>query len=228
MVSTDNKKNISRVADLKAVRVQKNFDRLTRLTASPRIKQRTEGYIMALTNAERQKAYKARQKESNKRLDLMIPKEDFALFSSQAKDSGVSRHKYLSLLLHGNAQGSVADDSDTIQARDTQIKRLKTELRKAHQANVIKPIEDSERLKLKQAYNAEHEKVIALESKNSSNRQTIDRLKREYDALLHKEHNCMAATQNGQRCTKKAVTIGQQGFLMIHLCRQHAKAIESK
>jgi hypothetical protein len=51
-------------------------------------------------------------------------------------------------------------------------------------------------------------------------------LKRQYDELFHQEYDCMAATGNGQRCSKKAVHTTIRNGLIFHVCRQHAKKLD--
>ena len=105
MVCTNNKKyTVSRVTDIKAARIKKNLDRLTELTSDPSTHKRAQDYIMVLTNAEKQKAFRSRQKLTKKRLDLMITPEEMALFSSGAKALNMTRTEYFSHLLNNQLE----------------------------------------------------------------------------------------------------------------------------
>ncbi|MCK5898900.1 MAG: hypothetical protein KAG10_10390 [Methylococcales bacterium] len=56
---------------------------------------------MKMTNAERQKAFRARKKANCKRLDIKVPNEDFALFNKLFKASGLKKVDFFCGLLHG-------------------------------------------------------------------------------------------------------------------------------
>ena len=74
----------------------------------------------------------------------------------------------------------------------------------------------------------EHLKVINATSKLESLRSSHRLLKSTHDDLLRQEHDCMAITGSGERCTKKSTNDTLQNSILIHVCLQHAKTLAKK
>jgi len=70
--------------------------------------------------------------------------------------------------------------------------------------------------------------VIHTESKLNGLKSSYRLLKHDYEALLHREHDCMAIKGDGQRCTKKSTNDTVQNGILIHVCLQHAKALAKR
>jgi len=78
-------------------------------------------------------------------------------------------------------------------------------------------------LELVLKYDAEHLKAVKLES-------LVDRLssdkvamRKEIEALKHKEHDCQALTKSGDRCSKPAKLKAEWHGVEINVCLQHSK-----
>ena len=69
----------------------------------------------------------------------------------------------------------------------------------------------------------EHQKAMKIEGRYRALESKYRTLKDRYDALLHQEHDCMAITSNGKRCSKKAVIDITREGLVFHVCLQHSK-----
>jgi len=80
-------------------------------------------------------------------------------------------------------------------------------------------------LNLAQEWDKERLNVMQTESKLNGLKSSYRLLKHDYEALLHREHDCMATKGDGQRCTKKSVTDAIYHDINIHVCVQHAKAL---
>ena len=127
MVPTDNQKNtVSRVTDIKATRIRKNLDRLTELTSTPSTQQRASEYIMVLSNAEKQKAFRERQKLTKKRLDLMIEPEEMEVFTLGAKSLSMTKVKYFSHLLNNQLGVFAAEELEELKEEIKELKKVRT------------------------------------------------------------------------------------------------------
>lgn len=69
---------------------------------------------------------------------------------------------------------------------------------------------------------------VQTEGRLNSLKSSYRMLKSDYDALLHREYDCMAIKGNGDRCTKKAVVDAIQNGINIHVCVQHSKVLAKK
>lgn len=94
-----------------------------------------------------------------------------------------------------------------------------------HQAT-SKPLETTDiQRKLVTRYDAEHQKVISLESKNNRLQSEIRTLREELELLKHKEHDCQILTKSGERCTRPAKVVKEWYGVAIHTCLQHGKKL---
>jgi len=76
-------------------------------------------------------------------------------------------------------------------------------------------------LKLVKERDKEHLKAVHAESKVESLKSSYRLLKNTHDELLHREHDCMAITGSGERCSKPAKLDVDKNGLMIRVCLQH-------
>lgn len=76
-------------------------------------------------------------------------------------------------------------------------------------------------LKLVQERDKEHLKAVHAESKVESLKSSYRMLKSTHNELLHREHDCMAITGSGARCSKPAKLDMNQNGLIIRVCLQH-------
>jgi len=83
-------------------------------------------------------------------------------------------------------------------------------------------------LNLAQERDKEHFNAIHTEGKLDSLKSSYRLLKYDHEALLHREHDCMALKGDGQRCTKKATNDTVQNGILIHVCVQHAKSLAKR
>ena len=92
---------------------------------------------MALTTAERQKAYRLKHKNDLKRIDLLIKHEDASIFKAQVKKSGMTRAEYFKEMLNkeacyaGNLKTECTDDglAELKAAHQEEIEGYKAELK---------------------------------------------------------------------------------------------------
>lgn len=70
---------------------------------------------------------------------------------------------------------------------------------------------------------AEHSKVIKLQTKANGLQAKNDDLKSQLIALQHKEYDCMALKKDGSRCTRPAKTKVAWHGVEINVCLQHSK-----
>ncbi len=139
--------------------------------------------------------------------------------------SGKTLSGLFSVLNGTEQQASVFNDPDAVS--------IVTGLQeKIHALEAEKRISDSKlakqqevSLNLAQERDKEHLNVIHTESKLNGLKSSYRLLKHDHEALLHREHDCMAIKGDGQRCTKKSVTDAIYHDINIHVCVQHAKAL---
>lgn len=156
---------------------------------------------MAQTLAERQRLYRQRKKENFKRLDILIPATDMSLFVTNAKKTGVTKVKYLSILLHCNVE---ADGK--AQANLDLITNLHTNTLKKHK---------EEMAGLKQTM-SDREKAYNTLSGN---------LKTEIKQLKARPHECQCFKKDGNKCTKAATHEFKKSNLLIYVCSVHYKTV---
>jgi hypothetical protein len=77
--------------------------------------------------------------------------------------------------------------------------------------------------KLVTRYDAEHQKVLNLESSNSRLKSQLKEIKIQLKQLQHKEYTCQALTKSGERCTRPAKLVTDWYGVSIHTCLQHSK-----
>ena len=71
-------------------------------------------------------------------------------------------------------------------------------------------------------------KLLKLQAQFDNLKNDYRMMEYRYEYLYHQKHDCMAATKDGKRCSKKAIhTTIQHGFV-FHVCRQHAKKIDEE
>ena len=70
---------------------------------------------------------------------------------------------------------------------------------------------------------AEHSKVITLQTKVRGLQSKNNDFKAQFEALEHKEHDCMALKKDGSRCTRPAKTKINWHGVEINACLQHSK-----
>ena len=78
-------------------------------------------------------------------------------------------------------------------------------------------------LKLVKERDKEHLKAVYADSKVENLKSSYRMLKINYDEVLHQNHDCMAITGSGERCSKPAKLDVDQNGLMIRVCLQHKK-----
>ena len=133
-----------------------------------------------------------------------------------------------SVLKGTEQQTSVFNDPDAVS--------IVTELQeKIHALEAEKRISDSKlakqqevSLNLAQERDKEHLNVVHTESKLNGLKSSYRLLKHDHEALLHREHDCMAIKGDGQRCTKKSTNDTVQNGILIHVCVQHAKSLAKR
>ncbi|MCF7970298.1 MAG: hypothetical protein K9L22_03915 [Methylococcaceae bacterium] len=81
-------------------------------------------------------------------------------------------------------------------------------------------------LKLVQERDKAHLNAVHTESRLEALKSSYRLLKHDYDALLHREHNCMAIKGNGERCTRPAKLDKIEQGIVVRVCYQHAKIAE--
>lgn len=174
---------------------------------------------MAQTLAERQRLYRQRKKENSKRLDLLIPTADMSLFAANAKQIGVTKAVYLSILLHYN------DEADG----KAQAKlELMTDL---HKTTLKNHKEEVARLKKLGAPKHEGGEVSSLretmQQREVAYNTLTGNLKTEIKRLKARPHECQCFKKDGIKCTKSATRELKKGNLLIHVCSLHYKTITS-
>jgi len=139
--------------------------------------------------------------------------------------SGKTLSELFSVLKGTEQQTSVFNDPDAVSI----VEELQE---KIHSLEAEKRISDSKlakqkevSLNLAQECDKEHLNVVRIESKLNGLKSSYRLLKHDYDALLHREHDCMAIKGDGQRCTKKSTNDILQNGILIHVCVQHAKSL---
>lgn len=123
-----------------------------------------------------------------------------------------------------NLQEKVRQLEAVLKTKDNQIGSLKESLKE----KLIAPLTENERSLLKKQFTEEHSKAMKLGGKVRTLESNLRILKRDYDALLHREYDCMAIKGNGERCTKKAVIDAIQHGISLHVCLQHSKVLAKK
>jgi len=104
-------------------------------------------------------------------------------------------------------------DPILIEGLQEKIRALEATLASQQETNLNLVYErDREHLEAMQAQG----NITALKARNQA-------LMRDYDELLHREHNCMAIKANGTRCTRTATLDQHKDGIVIRVCVQHAK-----
>jgi len=142
--------------------------------------------------------------------------------------SGETLSGLFSVLNGTEQQASVFNDPDAVSI----VEELQE---KIHSLEAEKRISDSKlakqqevSLNLAQERDKEHLNVVHTESKLNGLKSSYRLLKYDHEALLHREHDCMAVKGDGQRCTKKSTNDTVQNGILIHVCLQHAKALAKR
>jgi len=117
-----------------------------------------------------------------------------------------------------DAVNIVSELQEKIHALEAEKRIIEREL--AKQQEII--------LNLAQERDKEHFNAVYTESKLNGLKSSYRLLKHDHEALLHREHDCMALKGNGQRCTKKSTNDTVQNGILIHVCLQHAKSLAKR
>jgi len=62
--------------------------------------------MAALSSAERQRKFRESQKGKTRKLEVLLPDDDFLLLNRNAKEQGLTKAKYIVSLLHVTNRGS--------------------------------------------------------------------------------------------------------------------------
>jgi len=99
---------------------------------------------MAKTAAERQKEFRERNKGKTRKLEVLLPSDEFALLHDNAKQQGLTKAKYVVSLLHGNGDNQAQPNAiDLIEKNNKLVKENNRLTKQANEEHISKKVLES-------------------------------------------------------------------------------------